>query len=292
MSWSGAAHGRVTMDAEEAIERFLGKSLKTMSDILHEDYGLQVDDRFLEAMRHDLYQRFETELQPVAGIAETLDRLPIARCVASSSQMERIRLSLTITGLIGKLEPHLFSATMVRNGKPAPDLFLHAAQEMGTPPSACIVIEDSPAGIQAAKAAGMRVFAFAGASHARTQRHLAALTALEPDACLTTCANSSILSRGNEGRSTEDRRGGTAGQGGERGLAVVASGGGVIEGAAGHGRRTPSRGDAGRQRGTVCLRSRGSVCAWRAKTPSGLRSPQGGARGARLPKAGSERSAD
>ena len=116
------------------------------------------------------------------GIAETLDRLPIARCVASSSQMERIRLSLTITGLIGKLEPHLFSATMVRNGKPAPDLFLHAAQEMGTPPSACIVIEDSPAGIQAAKAAGMRVFAFAGASHARTQRHLAALTALEPDA--------------------------------------------------------------------------------------------------------------
>lgn len=172
----------VTMDAEEAIERFLGKSLKTMSDILHEDYGLQVDDRFLEAMRHDLYQRFETELQPVAGIAETLDRLPIARCVASSSQMERIRLSLTITGLIGKLEPHLFSATMVRNGKPAPDLFLHAAQEMGTPPSACIVIEDSPAGIQAAKAAGMRVFAFAGASHARTQRHLAALTALEPDA--------------------------------------------------------------------------------------------------------------
>ncbi|MFP5076874.1 HAD family hydrolase [Rhizobium sp. YIM 134829] len=172
----------VTMDAEEAIERFLGKSLKTMSDILHEDYGLQVDDQFLEAMRHDLYQRFETELQPVPGISTALDHLAIPRCVASSSQMERIRLSLTITGLIGKLEPHLFSAAMVQNGKPAPDLFLHAAQQMGTPPCACIVIEDSPAGIQAAKAAGMRVFAFAGASHARTERHLAALRALEPDA--------------------------------------------------------------------------------------------------------------
>ncbi len=171
----------VEMDAEEAYVRFLGKSLKTMSDILHEDYGLAVDDKFLEEMRLDLYRRFRKELQAVDGIAEALDGLDIPRCVASSSQMERIRLSLTITGLIGRLEPHLFSASMVSRGKPAPDLFLHAAAQMGVPAENCIVVEDSPAGIEAAKAAGMRVFAFAGASHARTERHKSALLQLEPD---------------------------------------------------------------------------------------------------------------
>ena len=77
----------VDMDAEEATERFLGKSLKTMSDILHDDYGLAVDDHFLEQMRLDLYQRFRQELQPVAGIATALDELDLPRCVASSSQI-------------------------------------------------------------------------------------------------------------------------------------------------------------------------------------------------------------
>ncbi|KQS76989.1 hydrolase [Rhizobium sp. Leaf384] len=172
----------VEMDAEEATERFLGKSLMTMTKILHDDFGLQVDEAFLEEMRRDLYQRFEAELQPIAGISGVLDALDVRRCVASSSQMERIRLSLTITGLIDRLEPHIFSATMVTNGKPAPDLFLHAAEAMDVAPENCIVIEDSPAGIVAAKAAGMRVFAFTGASHARTERHLGAIRELAPNA--------------------------------------------------------------------------------------------------------------
>ncbi|KQV38161.1 MULTISPECIES: HAD family hydrolase [unclassified Rhizobium] len=171
----------VEMDAEEATEKFLGKSLKSMSAILHDDYGLAVDDRFLEQMRLDLYRRFRAELQPVPGIAEALDELDVARCVASSSQPERIRLSLTITGLIDRLEPHIFSASMVENGKPAPDLFLHAAASMGVEPEACIVIEDSPAGVQAAKAAGMRVFAYTGASHAKSERHRNSLLCLKPD---------------------------------------------------------------------------------------------------------------
>ncbi|MNZ72165.1 6-phosphogluconate phosphatase [compost metagenome] len=119
-------------------------------------------------MRATLFERFRTELRPIDGIGETLDRLlPLRRCVASSSQPERIRYSLGLTGLIDKFEPHVFSATMVKNGKPAPDLFLHAAREMGADPRHCIVIEDSPAGIAAAKAAGMGVFAFTGGSHAR-----------------------------------------------------------------------------------------------------------------------------
>jgi beta-phosphoglucomutase-like phosphatase (HAD superfamily) len=88
---------------------------------------------------------------------------------------------LATTGLLELLEPNIYSATMVERGKPAPDLFLHAARDMGAPPSACIVVEDSPAGVTAAKAAGMRVFAFTGGSHAGKAGLEASLAALGPD---------------------------------------------------------------------------------------------------------------
>ena len=100
------------------------------------------------------------------GIVEALSRLKVRRCVASSSSLERIRLSLSLTGLLEMLNPHIYSASMVARGKPAPDLFLHAARSMGVRPEDCVVVEDSPAGIDAAKRAGMRVFAFTGGSHA------------------------------------------------------------------------------------------------------------------------------
>ena len=172
----------VAMSEDEAYQRFLGRSLKSMSEILHDDYGLAIDAAFLDAMRKVLYERFRSELQPIAGIAETIDGLGVAHCVASSSQPERIRLSLSVTGLIGKFEPNIFSATMVARGKPAPDLFLHASAAMGVAPDHCVVVEDSPAGITAAKAAGMRVVAFTGGSHARTPHHRETLLNLQPDA--------------------------------------------------------------------------------------------------------------
>ncbi|WPE21035.1 HAD family hydrolase [Shinella zoogloeoides] len=172
----------VAMSEAEAHERFLGRSLKSMSEILHDEYGLAIDAAFLEAMRKVLYERFRSELQPIPGVAETVDALGVAHCVASSSQPERIRLSLSVTGLIGRFEPNIFSASMVVHGKPAPDLFLHASAEMGVDPARCVVVEDSPAGIMAAKAAGMRVVAFTGGSHARTLRHRDALLDLRPDA--------------------------------------------------------------------------------------------------------------
>jgi beta-phosphoglucomutase-like phosphatase (HAD superfamily) len=85
--------------------------------------------------------------------------------VASSSQPERLRHTLGVTGLWPHFEPYVFSATMVRNGKPAPDLFLYAAEKMGAVPRDCVVIEDSRAGVAAGRAAGMRVLGFTGASH-------------------------------------------------------------------------------------------------------------------------------
>ena len=173
-------HG-IDMAEEEAYGHFLGRSMATMTRILDEDYGFRTGPDFLEDMRHDLYGLFKTDLQPISGIGEILDRLPVPRCVASSSNPDRIRLSLTITGLIDKLEPHIFSATMVKNGKPAPDLFLHAASHMGVAPQNCIVVEDSPAGIEAAHRAGMTVFAFTGGAHAVAPGYRERVDHLVPD---------------------------------------------------------------------------------------------------------------
>ena len=176
-----AAEG-LSMSEAEASERFLGRSLKSVTEMLRDDHGLAIDTPFLEAMRQALYARFRSDLRPIEGIAETVDRLGVAFCVASSSQPERIRLTLSLTGLIDRFEPNIFSATMVSRGKPAPDLFLHASAAMGVAPENCVVVEDSPAGIAAAQAAGMRVVAFAGGSHARSARHREALLSLSPDA--------------------------------------------------------------------------------------------------------------
>ncbi len=171
----------LNMEEAEAYRRFLGRSLATITKTMREEFAIEADESFLEDMRHDLYTRFRKELQPMAGIADALDGLDLRRCVASSSQPERIRLSLTLTGLIDKLEPNIFSAAMVARGKPAPDLFLHAASQMGADPENCIVIEDSPAGIEAGHRAGMAVFAFVGGSHASVPGYRERIDELSPE---------------------------------------------------------------------------------------------------------------
>lgn len=165
----------------EAYSLFLGRSLATVTDCLRDRYGLHPDNHFLDTMRRDLYRRFADELKPIDGIAQTLDGLQAARCVASSSQPERIRLALQTTGLLERLSPHLYSATMVENGKPAPDLFLHAAKVMGYAPQDCIVVEDSPAGVQAAQAAGMKVLLFTGGTHALQETYRQEISRLSPN---------------------------------------------------------------------------------------------------------------
>jgi HAD superfamily hydrolase (TIGR01509 family) len=112
-----------------------------------------------------LLARFRQELLPVNGVAATIASLPYRRCVCSSSAPERLRLSLEVTGLAPLFGKDVFSAAQVQHGKPAPDLFLLAARTLGEVPSDAIVIEDSPLGIAAARAAGMRSIGFVGASH-------------------------------------------------------------------------------------------------------------------------------
>jgi HAD superfamily hydrolase (TIGR01509 family) len=158
-------HGLV-IDPTEAYERFLGKSLTTIAQILGRSYGLTLTHTALEQMRLTLYDRFRSELRPIPSIEAALRAIATPRCVASSSQLERIRLALDITELRPLFEPNIFSASMVKRGKPAPDLFLHAAHCMSVDAGSCVVIEDSPAGVEAALRAGMRAFGFVGASHA------------------------------------------------------------------------------------------------------------------------------
>lgn len=177
----GIAERGVTIEEAVAYERFLGRSLANVIDMVRDDFGLALDTAALEAMRVRLYELFRQELRAMAGIASALDRLAMPVCVASSSQMERIRLSLELTDLARYFGDHVFSTTMVARGKPAPDLFLLAASRMHTAPERCIVIEDSAAGIEAAKLAGMRVFAFTGGSHARAPAHRGRLEAMAPD---------------------------------------------------------------------------------------------------------------
>lgn len=173
-----------TLLPEEAHEAFLGRSLASTCDILRRDFGVAVGDEALERMRRDLHLAIRRDLQPMPGIAEVLGTLGRPCCVASSSQPERIRLSLQVTGLADFFGEAVFSASMVERGKPAPDLFLHAAQRMQVAPEHCMVVEDSPAGVRAALEAGMRVVAFTGGSHAKLDSHRRRLAALSPHGML------------------------------------------------------------------------------------------------------------
>jgi HAD superfamily hydrolase (TIGR01509 family) len=157
----------IAVSAEEILHRYLGISMATMLADLEARLGRTLPADFAATLRQRVAAVFDAELQPMAGIEDALVALPGPRCVASSSAPERLRHSLSVTGLLRHFDPHLFSATQVARGKPAPDLFLFAAQRMQAAPDACLVIEDSVAGVQAAVAAGMRVIGFIGGSHCR-----------------------------------------------------------------------------------------------------------------------------
>ncbi len=159
----------LSLPVEEVAERFLGRSTKDMYAALEADWGCVLSDAVRSRIRARSRELFDRELRPVRDIASALDALAgPPRCVASSSGPEAIAYKLGRTDLLRCFEPAaLFSAHMVSRGKPAPDLFLHAAERMATEPGRCLVIEDSVPGVTAAKAAGMTAFGFAGASHCR-----------------------------------------------------------------------------------------------------------------------------
>jgi HAD superfamily hydrolase (TIGR01509 family) len=156
----------IDITPRECGERFTGSSLKRVKELVFQSTGISLPDNFEADIRERDSHVFEDRLRPISGIEEALELLDLPVCVASSGSMAKITHSLTLTGLLDSFKPHLFSAEMVKRGKPAPDLFLLAAEKMGVPPKRCLVIEDSPVGVRAAQKAGMTVYGFAGGAHA------------------------------------------------------------------------------------------------------------------------------
>ena len=150
------------MTEAEVVERFMGRSDEEMTAEIEAHLGRRLPASWEEPFRHLYRQAFEAELEPVAGVVEALDAIAIPTCVASSGTHEKIRFTLGLTGLYERFAGRIFSVSDVARGKPAPDLFLHAAGRMGVPPAQCAVVEDSRYGVEAARAAGMRAFGYAG----------------------------------------------------------------------------------------------------------------------------------
>ncbi len=157
----------IAQTEEEMLERYTGVSLADMKADLEQRFGRKLRDDFENRHLVLLMALFEAELKSMPGIDAVLDELTGRVCVASSGTPERLRYALGLTGLYDRFHPHVFSATMVPRGKPAPDLFFHAAARMGVPPAGCVVIEDSLPGVEAAMAAGMTAIGFVGGSHCR-----------------------------------------------------------------------------------------------------------------------------
>ena len=132
---------------------------------IREEFGLDLPEAFEEQYRNRLLAAFERDLTIMPGIAEVIGALAVPYCIATSSSPRRARRSLEIVAFPGLEETPLFTASMVEHGKPAPDLFLLAAEKMGVKPRDCLVIEDSLNGIRAAHAAGMEVLRFTGGTH-------------------------------------------------------------------------------------------------------------------------------
>lgn len=164
------------LTTEEAVLAFAGSSLSDVLSRAEKLLSRPIPQRMGEQTSRQLMARLRGELMAVAGVKEAIAALPYRRCVASSSEPERLLLSLEVSGLWSVFGNDVFSAARVANGKPAPDLFLLAARCLETDPSCCIVIEDSVLGIEAARAAAMAAIGFAGASHASDElaRRLAA----------------------------------------------------------------------------------------------------------------------
>ncbi|WP_368669496.1 HAD family hydrolase [Roseibium sp. RKSG952] len=146
---------------------FLGRSYPVVLEQIRSEFGVDLTPEFETAYRASLLKAFETELAAIPGVRDVIETLGVDYCLATSSSPPRVARSLEITGLGDLFEGRITTASEVRHGKPAPDLFLLAAGKRGARPENCLVIEDSETGVAAGLAAGMQVWRFVGGSHLR-----------------------------------------------------------------------------------------------------------------------------
>jgi HAD superfamily hydrolase (TIGR01509 family) len=152
---------------DQVRHRYLGVAIDKIERDIDKESPLGTSAGFSQIWHNTLFERFRSELIPVPGLVDLLNRIEVRGlpyCIASSSTFERIGIALDAMGLTKRFK-HIFSAQQVERGKPAPDLFLHAAKGFDILPGKCVVVEDSPHGIRAAKAAGMCAVGFLGGAH-------------------------------------------------------------------------------------------------------------------------------
>jgi HAD superfamily hydrolase (TIGR01509 family) len=149
------------MSYEDCVREFLGLGMEATLEILARRLGRPVPKGWETELDAAVREGFRRELRPVPGVVEALEKIGLPTCVASSGSHEKMRFTLGLTGLWHRFAGRIFSTDEVQRGKPAPDLFIHAASRMSTPPEECIVVEDSPFGVAGAKAAGMSTLGFA-----------------------------------------------------------------------------------------------------------------------------------
>lgn len=155
------------LDFDYFCANFLGRSFPTVAHDIRRSFDIILPDTFEQTYRARLLTAFEAGLAPTAGVVDMVGKLAVPYCVATSSSPQRANNSLRIAGLGGPFGANVFTASEVARGKPAPDLFLHAAGRMGVAPARCLVIEDSLPGIAAAVAADMPVLRYTGGAHLR-----------------------------------------------------------------------------------------------------------------------------
>ena len=150
---------------EEVLHRFLGVSDREARQTIEREIGRPLPSDFEAQVKEATLKFYAGDLKAITGVAAAIAAIDLPKCVASSGTPEKIRHGLECAGLYEQLAPHIFSATQVKRGKPAPDLFLFAAEQMRAAPERCVVIEDSVPGVTGARAAGMTVLGFHGGSH-------------------------------------------------------------------------------------------------------------------------------
>jgi len=148
--------------AEDCMRDYVGRWWPDSVAMIEAQLGAPLPAGFAAQYRRRQFAALAAAVEPVPGVVEALERIPVGTCVASNGPPEKMEVTLGRAGLLERFQGKVFSAAAVARGKPAPDLFLHAATRMGCDPSACLVVEDSPLGIEAAAAAGMRALGFSG----------------------------------------------------------------------------------------------------------------------------------
>ncbi|MCK5066560.1 MAG: HAD family hydrolase [Bacteroidales bacterium] len=151
----------IDLDFESAVEQFAGTSMKENLQFIEENIEGELPVNFEKEFRERTYEAFKTDLKPVKGIRNFIEKLTIPFCVASSGPVEKIRLNLSLVHLLDSFENKIYSSYDIDSWKPEPGIFLYAAKKMGFAPEECVVIEDSASGIRAALTGGFKVFALA-----------------------------------------------------------------------------------------------------------------------------------